>query len=672
MNSIGKTLGNGMKPLDIDMSVFDTITRERKRGAYNKTEANKMKQFIFWDGEGITHSGNERQSYVLFGSSHTDPIIAKQLTTTQCLNAIMAAYEEFPNAYHVAFAFDYDVNMILTDLKPSQWERLAKYGTLRIGEFRVEHLPHKWFSVTRIRNGKRQTVRIADLFGFFQCSFVTALKSYIPNHPLMNSLDIVEAGKADRNKFTYDNIDEIKRYWKAENQLGVALADQLREYLYSVDLNITQWHGPGALANYTYKKNNIAAHKDETSMEVRQAARYAYAGGRFELFRMGRHVGPVYSLDINSAYPAAISNLPSLTEGVWIHTERPTEIQEFGVYHIRMRQNEVLRPGPVFHRDAKHNISFPWLLEGWYWSPEIVGLIDNGLAEVIEGYEYVDWQTRPFGFVKDMYTERRQLKANGVGSEKALKLALNSLYGKMAQRVGWEHTGHAPTWHQLSWAGYVTSATRATLYAQLAKIPHEHLIGVETDGIYTTANPTALGIEHSMELGGWEIAEYEEMLYAQSGVYFYKQNGKWKGKYRGLDKGSLTAPKMQDYLRSLKPNSEWAPISGPTTRFIGYKAALARSTSDGGAILDYHRRWLTQQKDIKVGAVGKRLHNPTKCQACDMGATAYDMPHDLIISSMSVMHPMSAKHDIPWEANNTVPAWRTESLIQQSSIMAGV
>ena len=652
-----------------NLSAVTIPSKEVELSAKRTRLRNAEKPFIVWDGEGVTHAGDTRQSYVLFGHSEADPIIGRKLTTMECLRFMIQAAKDFPDAIHVGFAFNYDVNMILNGLRPHQFERLAEHGSLRYGPYWIEHVPSKWFKVSETDPyGNRTSIKISDTFGFFQTSLLKALKSYIPDSPLMAELDIVETGKAGRKEFAFENIDDIRRYWKIENDLFKELVYKLRNLMYSVGLNIGQWHGPGVLANYVYSHNRIAEHKDETRSEVREAARYAYAGGRFELFRMGRHTGPVYGLDINSAYPAAISQLPSLTEGRWRYVDHPTEIQEFGVYHIRLNQyGEFVKPSPLFHRDPKHNISFPWLTEGWYWSPEVVSLLNAPNVEIVGGWEYVDFSTRPFEFVRDMYTQRREMKAKGIGSEKALKLALNSLYGKMAQRAGWQHTGDAPRWHQLSWAGYVTSATRAQLFSMLARIPAEHLIGVETDGIYTTYDPALLGVTNSSLLGEWEINNtdsnlpYEEMLYAQSGVYFYKQNGKWTGKYRGLDSGSLTAPAMEEYLKRLQPDSEWEPISGPTTRFIGYKAALMRQRLGDGEALRFHRQWETSQRDIRTGAVGKRVHRPDHCNACQLGATAYEMPHQLSINSLSLVNQMSTMHDIPWETNITNADWRALS-----------
>jgi len=645
--------------------------------ARQSTKLPKDRQFIAWDGEGAKsdRGPHKPQDYVLFGCSTGEKIIGKTLKTDELLRFIIRVGKKYPGAYHVGFAFDYDANMILKSLPPPKLRLLRKNGSVLISDFRVEHVLGKWLQITEYgKNYKRNkndrfTVRIADIFGFFQCSFVVACKSYIPDHPLMAELSKIEEGKAERNNFTYDMIDYIESYWTTEIALLLALVERLRDMLYSVDLKVTRWHGPGAIANHVYRRQGIMHHKALTPEPVREAARYGYAGGRFELYRLGRHTD-VYGIDINSAYPAAISRLPSLSEGEWRHVVNPASVAEFGIYHVRLRAfaGPVKKPSPLFHRDAGHNISYPWFVEGWYWTPEIklvLPMLGKRGFEIVEGYEYVGWHTRPFGFVEEMYYERKRLKREGNGAEKALKLALNSLYGKMAQRVGWERNGRPPTWHQLEWAGFVTSATRARLYSVIARIPWQNLIAVETDGIYTTANPADLGITDSPNLGEWEFSHYEEMMYVQSGVYFARDREKgWVGKYRGLDNGTLNEELVGDYLKQLGPNpsadNPWPSIVGPTTRFIGYKSALHREDNNMGPMKAHHCVWETTPREISPGEVGKRVHSPKLCAACREGANAYEMPHDLVIRSRAIGDPKSTMHSIPWEDkdNGATAEWR--------------
>lgn len=701
----GKGVGNKRTDFDFAAVQNESVKKNVRSGNGNDGSQRHargslvplhQREFIVWDGEGTKGSSGRHQNYSLFGCSTGEKIVSQNLSTLQCLKLVMDVAARNPHAFHIGFAFEYDTNMILRSLSSKKFAELKENGSILYNGYRIEHIPSKWMQITKYgptyRAGNKNdkvTVRIADIFGFFQCSFVKACESYLSGHPLMADLAKVQAGKDKRNEFRFEEIEYITEYWKVEIQLLKALVERLREILYSVGLNISRWHGPGALANFTYKNQGIMPHKSTTGKEIRDVSRYGYAGGRFELYRLGRHE-MVYGIDINSAYPAAISRLPSLSEGTWRHVRNPTTIQEFGIYHVRLASKSLLskKPSPLFHRDPAHNISYPWQVEGWYWSPEIVSckpFWGKEGFEIIEGYEYVDWSTRPFGFVREMYDERRRLKAEGNGAEKALKLALNSLYGKMAQRVGWERTGRPPTWHQLEWAGYVTSSTRAKLYAVMARIPWDHLIAVETDGIYTTYDPRLLGIQDSKVLGEWETTQYDEMMYVQSGVYFARGDHLitednpegWTGKYRGLDKGTLNENVIGSYLKGLHPNptkeNPWEPIKGPTTRFIGYSYALQREASNQGPMKVHHARWETMPRELSTGQEGKRRHSPKLCSACRAGANAYEMPHDLVIQSNSIKAMHSTMHSIPWENkdNGATAEWRERAEKEQGLIIYG-
>jgi hypothetical protein len=423
---------------------------------------------------------------------------------------------------------------------------------------------------------------------------------------------------------------------------------------------------------------------DTTSPDIRRASRFAYAGGRFELFKAGRTVGRIYSIDINSAYPYGITQLPSLQDGTWTHVEQPTNLAKFGVYHVRLLSKPGFSrtPSPLFHRDKEHNITFPWYTDGWYWGPEAFQAQRYG-AEIVEGYEYLGSTQRPFEWVRDVYTTRRDWKARHISAELALKLFLNSIYGKLAQRIGWDELKkRIPPFHQLEWAGWVTSNTRAMLFDVICQIPFEHLIAVETDGLYTTMDPATLGIQHSDQLGGWEIKEYSEVMYVQSGLAWLKDTeGVWTEKRRGLDGCKNNhAPEECDcpstfnlnacrrYLKTLhaKPDRyrPWPSYNGQTTRFVGLGQALASSL----LTQDRHCVWETVPREISPGQSGKRVHMHRFCAACQAGLSAYDAAHDLVIHSMSVLEPGSYQHTIPWEPEHGHARWRDYAELQDDDV----
>jgi hypothetical protein len=651
------------------------------------------KPFIAWDGEGVNLRGpGKPQSYVLFGSSEGCIIDPDGLSTFECLDHIIEIGQANPDAIHVGFAFGYDSNMIVQSLSPTSLARLHRDGWVRLKRstgdtYVLTYAKSKYFRVTKhFPNYDRKknphaklTVQIFDIFSFFTSSFIKAYEKNVGPVP-----DIITSGKAGRSSFSIDEMDVIYKYWSLEIQLLKELAEELRRRVYNAGLRINQWYGPGALASFALRQHAIADHMADTSPEIRRAARFAYAGGRFELYKCGRITGKIYSIDINSAYPFGITQLPSLQDGEWHYTEHPTKLARFGVYHVRLfRERGFSRtPSPLFHRDKEHNITFPWTTDGWYWGPEAFQAQRYG-AEIVEGYEYLGSTVRPFSWVSDMYSLRRDWKARGISAELALKLCMNSMYGKLAQRIGWDEIKkRIPPFHQLEWAGWVTSNTRAMLFNIISQIPFEHLIAVETDGLYTTLDPATLGIYNSEELGGWEIKEYSEMMYLQSGLAWLKDtSGTWTEKRRGLDgckanhqpeecdcPSTFNLNTCRTYLKSLHPKPDrynpWNAHVGQTTRFVGIGQALASSL----ITQERHCVWETVSREISPGQSGKRVHMHRFCSACQSGLSAYDAPHDLVIHSMSVLEPGSYQHSIPWESEHGHARWRDYSALQNDDV----
>jgi hypothetical protein len=286
-------------------------------------------------------------------------------------------------------------------------------------------------------------------------------------------------------------------------------------------------------------------------------------------------------------------------------------------------------------------------------------------ARVLEAWEYTGWTTRPFAYIEDTYDKRKRWKAEGNSAQIALKLLMNAITGKAAQRVGWDpKTGRIPGWHQLEWAGWVTSFTRAGMFELISRIPFDKLISIETDGVYTTMSPSELGIEASNTLGGWSVDEYTEAMYVQSGLaWLRKPDGTWETKRRGLDPESFTLDRCQDYLGTLLPHDEWPVYEGITTRFTSMGQALASRDPKAK-----HCVWVTDKRYVSTGHQGKRIHVAARCTACREGVDAYTKAHDLVISPQSIQDgkPNSYPHSIPWEPEIGHPWWRDREELEES------
>ena len=117
---------------------------------------------------------------------------------------------------------------------------------------------------------------------------------------------------------------------------------------------------------------------------------------------------------------------------------------------------------------------------------------------------------RPFAFVPEVYQVR--LKHGSSTKGYPLKLGLNSLYGKLAQRCG-----RGP-YHDAVAAGLITAITRASLIEAVGHDP-EAVIMLATDGVYST-RPLPLSISTTKELGLWEHKVKPDLFIAQPGIYW--------------------------------------------------------------------------------------------------------------------------------------------------------
>jgi len=687
---------------------FAACRRDKKHRDNNRGMPEK-RRFIPWDGEGITHPGDTQQSYVLFGCSPDEYIYGHALGTEEILNFISDIGEKYgKSVIHVAFAFNYDVNQIVRDLPVSSLERLVKTKAVRWKNFRLEWMPSKWFRITRHTTDptfgfkSKVTVTIYDVFTFFATSFVKVCKLYLGQE----DISLVEAGKLLRDDFTWDNFQSlVLPYWQREIVLLAKMMEKYRDVLYSVGIYITQWYGPGAVASHKFKKHGIEEFLTrELPPEVLTASAHAYAGGRFELYRCGHYEGRVLGYDRNSAYPYGLTKVRSVApqHGSWVHRTELDRTQpispNMAVYHIKYRGKNRFRSKrsftsmyPLFYRDRAGNISYPVIVEGWYWDPEAALVWDDPDAEILDCWEFEPTEiVYPFGYIEEEFNKRLELKRQKNPAQLGLKLGMNCIYGKLAQRVGWDETHmRPPHYHQLEYAGWVTSYTRAAMY-ELAVIADDHdaLISCETDGIYTTMELDEY-CDVGFKLGQWEKVEYEGITYVQNGFYWKKENGEWKAKYRGLDPESVSHDKMMDFfahvggtqcpecarikLYNLPPrqhdkNAHNCMYYAKTRRFIGIGAALQ---SQGK--LDNWRVWKDDDKIFHPGRGegGKRMHNYDMCPECQNGKTFADGLHPLEIT-VPATEGMSYPHNLPWVSGKLTNDQETIDLVERyGDVMTG-
>lgn len=609
----------------------------------------ELRPFVAWDGEAVNGEDNYHP-YCLFGSSLGWRVKAWDLTTLDCLSLLMESKLAAPKAIHFGYAFGYDVNMILRDLPFRALEMLRKYSKTRFMGFNIEYIPRKWIKVSYGRREARTSIQVFDVFSFFGTGLAATLRKYGIGSP--EQLAAIDAGKGERPNFSFADINSaIEPYWETELVLMVQLMDEFRRIMSAAGIHLTSWHGPGAIANYLLRNHNVQNLMDKgVDPAIIAAARSSYFGGRFEPFVAGFYDGPVYSADINSAYPYSHSRLPNLASGKWIHElgkpdKNPSDMR-LSMHRIRFSAPYSATIQPLPHRDPDGSVSFSPATEGWFHAAEAGMVYKNPHAEFLESWIFEDDGSFPFDWIEDIYEQRLEMQRIGDPTQIALKLGPNSLYGRVAQRAGWEKLNGPPKWHQLEWAGAITSECRSMVYS-VARKAGNALVSIDTDGVLSLQPFRALPNGAGDKLGQWKVTEYSGVLYVQNGIYWLRdKNGEWlPPKSRGIPRKRLA---FDTVFPILKQNRD---LVIPQHMFIGFGLALRGRRDDW-------RKWLDEERTIHFGGSGKRIHTLRLCAACQRGLGYTEALHTLI--PMPPKQVVSTPHFIPWLEERTAITGRMD------------
>lgn len=490
----------------------------------------------------------------------------------------------------VGFAFNYDINMMLRDLGKARLVELWESGECRWYDFRLAWIPSKMFTVTEYK----RTARVYDTFGFFQCSFAKALKGWNVDAP-----EQLDEMKAARSTFTEEEIDEITSYCYGECEALVTLMTRVEESLLSVNLKPKTWVGAGSIAGSLLRREMIhekVQSDDSYGDEICAGIMSAYFGGRTELFKQGEF-SHLYGYDIRSAYPFAMQALPSLVESTF---ERTGNDDAFGerlvLLHVRWRTDphSPVQPFPV---RSKRTIVYPFQGEGWYWSCEVeAARAHHPDIEVLDAFELHHPDEYPFRFINDVYLERAKLKDEGHFGQQSLKLAINALYGKLAQGMGWK--GNTPPFRSYVWAGWITAVTRARMM-QLASADSDHVVMVCTDGIYFDRKQK---VKCSNTLGGLEASVISDAFIAQPGIYTGQGTDGQVVRSRGVFAKEID---FDDLRKGYLEKGPYYVSRKPSTRFIGVGGCIT--------IRDFQhwRRWTVADGKTVCVTCG-RIHPPRR------------------------------------------------------------
>jgi hypothetical protein len=603
---------------------------------YRKLHA-KLRPIIAWDGEGIT-VGDDHKYIMLCNSVGGSIEDIEGLDTKRIFDFLLDSVST-KDTLHIGFGFNYDVSMFLKSLsgmvavpcgngKIETGKTIISYiqhnKTKRGVRFclggvwyEVHNRPRKQFILSRFRPGPKwerkgtgyvknaDSITIWDVWGFSQGTFVSALQEY--NIPA--DLEAMQAMKLQRGVFIAEQFDEIKAYCVSE---CVALSSLYRQQLcdfFEADLMPSRHDGPGAIAATLMKRESVKDFLEMEPEDMREPVACAYFGGRIEMVRIGV-MGEMFGYDIASAYPTQIATLPPLG-GKWQNVN--SETASVRLFRVRYKFDRGLPFYPFPFRTPSKGVLFSAEGESWVWDREERAAHAwcerfGQSFEIVDAWSYFAPQGKPFAFVPDIYEQRQQWKKEGKGAQKALKLALNSLYGKTAQQLGGT-LEKPPPFFSLVWAGLITAGTRAELLlaALQAKDP-ENIVCFMTDGLYSLERlPIRVWNRANSQwpkLGEWEGPDtYEDGVFVQAGVYWLKAKGQWKARYRGFDREAMAVPSIA--LEAWQAGR--LSVEVDVTRFASYGAALMSKD-----LWTKRGTWVSTKRNLRLDGDGVKREGTAK------------------------------------------------------------
>lgn len=610
----------------------------------------KNKRFGTVDGEG----GNIPDRHALFGTTHEYLLLRADefevgsgdpLGYRECFDFLAGLPR---NRIWTGYFFDYDVTMMCRGLPEERARRLFdpterlrtdgfSYRYIEVDNtWEIGYIPHKEFICRRI--GQPNFTVVSDTGSFFQTRFTKSLEKW--NIGTEEERKNIQLGKDARADFA-----ELTQNTRDYNELECVLHDELMEEFRTVCVETgyvpTKWQGPGHLASAMLKKHGVPRREEIPIMgnwQFRELANAAYYGGRAETTAIGHIEGPIFQWDINGAYVSALRSLPCLRHGSWKHVREVPRGNSVWVGNVEFGNppNRMLYNLPV--RKSDGNIFFPRFGTGHYWSWELAAAYRAGTRyKYIDGWVYEKHcDCKPFAWVDAYYAERLRVGKSGRGI--VLKLGGNSIYGKLAQSIG-----YAP-WANPVWAGLITAYCRAKIIDAYANNPDDVLM-IMTDGIFMRHDP---GLPQSTKLGEWELKVHDNLFIVQPGIYFLPGG---TVKTRGVPLGRIQAVEEVFRERFAKFATDYIvpePVSVPVTNFLTMRQALARRKWHIAGTWEKTTRDISYEwtnKRAGAGLIRERDTGTIRTLPVDSDYNVISQPYDRIIGGQMNISPFKQFKD---------------------------
>ena len=400
----------------------------------------------------------------------------------------------------------------------------------------------------------RHVVNIIDTGAYFQRPLKELAEIFCPGLPKL--VAPVDLGSRDFSPTDLEFVAYAMRDAEIAYHIGCHIIKKHAQY--KVSLAVSAPHFASKIFRTKYLKKIIPL----PSKKIVYSALHSYHGGKNNLAADPGWYNGVYSLDIVSAYPAAMKLLPSFSENSLYKSLRCfgdcsitwDKIPEFGIYRV-WGETKKCRWPIIYDHHFKPIIGS--VEANWITGSELREALRTRefKLEKMDGYFYdakLDTNPSPFlGYVEEFFALKDS--TNTEFERLFYKILMNSLYGKFIQSH--DHTGlkafrdlvfdldtEILKSEKIIVAGGLFNPFIATIITGMVRawihtLEHKYkALHTATDGIFTQIHPKEIA-----GLGGQKIDCYGELLLIRNKCYIIY------GK-----KSQVTDPKKQKPSKQFK------------------------------------------------------------------------------------------------------------------------
>lgn len=416
---------------------------------------------------------------------------------------------------------------------------------INIGDWHI-HGVYARPTFCHMTNRKTKThILIVDSFLWFQGTLAKAAELYCPHLPkLKHPTDL------GTRKFSM-NDDKFYAYAMRDAEVAYHIGKSVQELVCEFDIM-----QPVSLADMSAKifRHHYLRHTiPQPTDNVILAALNSYHGGKNNVVKgmaPGWHMN-VTSMDISSAYPYAMSQLPSMSYKKLYKrykkvNRQPREVPPLGVYCVSGEAYECNWPVLFHHAFEPIQGKFERV---WIQGMELNEALRSGEVKIksLSGHYYdaeKDNRPSPFKAYCDDFYERKETEKHPT-KKYGYKLILNSVYGKFIQtrknaRIIYTDIDSGETVEaETVQAGgmfhpFIASAITAHTRAYIHRIEHEYsAIHTATDGIFSRYKRTRQIASYPKKgLGAVTIEARGDLVLLRNKCYIlYHPDGKTKSQY---------------------------------------------------------------------------------------------------------------------------------------------